>query len=175
MKESIRKIPLEFWLGQAVVVISTVVGVYLAATVGFQKAVELTLFTSDRSTYYLGQSYKAELDSNAEQLLGFMDRHADAPFMPENERLSLNLYVFNTMKEADSTFELPPAVLNGVSEFYQEAGSLIGELNARQLNKQSGFQRLREITEQVRQDESAQMGDFVEQLRARLSAQGIAL
>ncbi len=175
MKESLRKIPLEFWLGQAVVVISTVVGVYLAATVGFHKAVELTLLTSDRSTYYLGQSYKAELDSNTSQLLSFMDRHADARFMPENERLSLNLYVFNTMKEAEATFELPPAVLNGVSEFYLEAGRIIGELNARNLNKETGFKRLREITEQVRQEESMEMTDFVEQLRTRLSAQGIAL
>jgi len=47
-----------YWIGHAFAITATVFGVYLAASLGFKKAVELEILRADRGTYYVAQSLK---------------------------------------------------------------------------------------------------------------------
>ncbi|MEE9405210.1 MAG: hypothetical protein V3V20_09975 [Algisphaera sp.] len=163
----------EFWFGQMVVVICTIVGIYLAATLGFSKAVDLTLLQSDRNTYYLANSFQGEIDSNLSEIGTFLTEHGDAPFMPDNASIKLNHFVFDTMQFAESTMELPPAVINGVSTFYLEAGEIMTQLNAKQLNKQSGFTRLQTLIDELKADELPKLNQTVSTLKQKLADAGI--
>lgn len=173
MSDNSRGFKSEFWIGQLVVVISTILGVYLAATVGFKKAVDLTLLTSDRNTFYLASSFEGEISSNTDKITSFMAEHAGSPFMPDGVKLTLNQFVFETMKEAESTLELDPLVVNGVSSFYLEAGDIIERLNAKALNKGSGFKRLRTLVDDLQASELPQLQATVEKLREGLVDAGI--
>ena len=163
----------EFWIGQMVVVICTILGIYLAATIGFKKAVDLTLLESDRDTYYLASSFEGEIKNNLAQIDAFLTEHDAAPFMPEGATLKLNRFVFDAMKFAGSTMELPPAVVNGVSTFYLDAGETMDLLNAKQLNKQSGFKKLRTMIDELKADELPKLEKMADDLQAKLIDAGI--
>ena len=77
------------------------------------------------------------------------------------------------MKFADSTMELPPAVVNGVSTFYLDAGETMELLNAKQLNKQSGFNKLRTLIDELKADELPKLEKMTDDLQAKLIDAGI--
>ena len=163
----------EFWIGQMVVVICTILGIYLAATIGFKKAVDLTLLESDRDTYYLASSFEGEIKNNLTEIDAFLTKHDAAPFMPDNATIKLNRFVFDAMKFAGSTMELPPAVVNGVSTFYLDAGETMDLLNAKQLNKQSGFNKLRTMIDELKADELPKLKKMTGDLKTKLIDAGI--
>jgi|GEM_PF-5371827 len=163
----------EFWIGQMVVVVCTILGIYLAATLGFKKAVDLTLLESDRNTYYLAASFEGEVRSNLTHLDAFLTEHDAAPFMPDGATLKLNRFVFDAMKFAGSTMELPPAVVNGVSTFYLDAGETMDLLNAKQLNKQSGFNTLRTLIDELKADELPKLETMAGDLKQKLISAGV--
>ena len=53
-----------FWIGQIMVIVSTVLGVYLAAYAGFERALEFDVLVNKRSAYHLITSLEAELKDN---------------------------------------------------------------------------------------------------------------
>ncbi len=54
----------EYWFAQIVVLLSTVVGVYLAAQAGYKTAIEFEVTRGQRDGYYLRRTLLAELKSN---------------------------------------------------------------------------------------------------------------
>lgn len=63
-----------YWIGHSFTVLATIVGVYLAASVGFKKAVELELLRADRGTYYLAQSLLGETQANLANFDGYIEK-----------------------------------------------------------------------------------------------------
>jgi len=53
-----------YWVGHTFAVVATILGVYLAATLGFKKAVELELLRADRGTYYVAQALLSQTEAN---------------------------------------------------------------------------------------------------------------
>ncbi|MCU7958535.1 MAG: hypothetical protein KZQ58_00755 [gamma proteobacterium symbiont of Bathyaustriella thionipta] len=62
----------QFWLTQSVVIASTIVGVYLAASVGLMEALRYEQLVNQRDLYYMNESLKAELDDNLQALEQFI-------------------------------------------------------------------------------------------------------
>jgi len=50
----------EFWMSHLLIIIGTILGVYLAASVGFEKAIEYELVKSDKDSYYLRSAMQQE-------------------------------------------------------------------------------------------------------------------
>lgn len=55
---------LEYWVSQLVILLSTVVGVYLAAQAGYRTAIEFEVAREDREGYYLRRALLDEVKSN---------------------------------------------------------------------------------------------------------------
>ena len=121
----IRSLP--YWVGHFLAVASTVVGVYLAAVVGFDVAVKLTLVESDRGTYYLAESMHQELEFNAANMQKYIDKVEGKPYVYKEHLagIKLNDYVFQASKYTDSVFEIDPTLLSQISTFYFAVGNAI--------------------------------------------------
>jgi len=108
-----------YWIGHFLAVIATIVGVYLAASVGFNKAVELELLRADRGTYYVAKSLLSQTEANLEQFDVYIEKTTGkSRIKDEIKGMHLNDYVFQSAKFSESTFELNPQVLTEVSQFY---------------------------------------------------------
>lgn len=55
---------LEYWVSQAVVLVSTVMGVYLAAQAGYSTAIQFEVTRGEREAYYLRRALLDEVKSN---------------------------------------------------------------------------------------------------------------
>ena len=164
-----------YWVGHLVVIIATVAGVYLAATVGFEKAVDLELLESDRDTYYLAAAFHGELEDNVNAVLSFSDTYKAQPYYAEQHRLQLNQYVFETMRFASSTFELRPQILNAASRYYSEVNETLAKLGQRQLGKPFALDRLTMLTKQFQSGALTLLDADVAKLKRKLESAGIPL
>lgn len=162
-----------YWVGHAIVIVSTVIGVYLAASVGFQKAVEFELLKSDRDTYYLAHAYHNEVIANAEVAEAFAKEFNGKAYFAEQNRPRFNRYVYETMKFAPSTFEIRPQILNAVAQYYSDVDDLINKLDARKLGKQVVLQRLNERSAEIKSTALAMLAEDVEAMKKRLNDSGI--
>jgi len=108
-----------YWIGHTFAVVATIVGVYLAATLGFKKAVELELLRADRGTYYVAQSLLSQTEANLEHFDEYVAKaEGKSRIKDEIKGMHLNDFVIESAKYSDSTFELDPQVLTEVSQFY---------------------------------------------------------
>lgn len=164
-----------YWVGHLVVIIATVAGVYLAASVGFSKAVELELLESDRDTYYLAASFHSELNGNADAVLDFADTFKAQPYYAEQSRLELNKYVYETMRFAGSTFELRPQVLNGASRYYLKVEETLQKLDQRKLGKSFALDQLKALTVEFQSGPLGILDQDVQTLKGKLEDAGIPL
>lgn len=164
-----------YWVGHLVVLIATVAGVYLAASVGFEKAVDLELLESDRDTYYLASSFESELEDNVEAVLGFVETFKGQPYFAEQNRLELNQYVYETMRFAGSTFELRPQVLNGASRYYIKVEELLQKLDQRKLGKGFALEQLKLLTTEFQSGPLRILDADVNLLKDKLEQAGIPL
>jgi len=73
------KVNKEFWLGQLFTLLATVVGVYLAANSGFEKAIEFENLQHQRDVYHVQQSLLGEMQVNTERLQSWVDEFDKAP------------------------------------------------------------------------------------------------
>ena len=108
-----------YWIGHILAVVATIVGVYLAASVGFKKAVELELLRADRGTYYVAKSLLSQTEVNLAQFDEFIQKtNGKSRIKDEIQGIHLNDFVIQSAKFSESTFELDPQVLTEVSQFY---------------------------------------------------------
>lgn len=64
----IKKANWEFWIGNMVVVLSTVLGVYLAAHAALETAIKYEAIKTDRNNYYLRTSLYNEMNHNVDAI-----------------------------------------------------------------------------------------------------------
>ena len=108
-----------YWVGHTFAVIATVFGVYLAASLGFKKAVELELLRADRGTYYVAQSLLSQTEANLEHFDEYIEKAKGKSFLrDELDGMHVNDFVIESAKFSESTFEIDPIVLTEISQFY---------------------------------------------------------
>jgi len=163
-----------YWVGHAVVIIATVVGVFLAASVGFKKAVDLELLTADRGTYYVAESLLAETQGNLAHFDEYLEKTKGKNFITKSDLsgMRLNSFIFESAKFSDSTFEMKPSVLNEVSQYY----SVIGTIFATQSeNPHTKLQEIRKANVEFRDGPLQRLEEHVQELRELVESQGIKL
>ena len=112
---------LEFWVSHLIVLLATVFGVYLAAVEGFNRALDFEQVTVSRENYYLRVAMRDELADNLDAVEAWGARFAGGgaqSFAAEAAHIGLDTFVWDTMREAPSTFEIPGEILTGIRRYY---------------------------------------------------------
>ena len=92
---------LEFWVSNLVIVLSTVLGVYLAAQAGYRTALDFELARTERESFYMRRALLDELKDNLTQADEISKNMAENGWRVRNadpEIFKLQGYVWETMK-----------------------------------------------------------------------------
>lgn len=169
---------LEFWISNFVIILSTVLGVYLAAQAGYKTAVEFETVRADREGYFLRRALLDELKDNLEQA----DKLADGVINKDGWRYrgsadpyKLQSYVWDTMKQQSITFQLPSEVLSGVRRYYDSAASAAQGMAQGQGTAIDAAKNLMEETKRVREAVVPALEKSIAALRERLAAKNVSL
>jgi hypothetical protein len=111
----------EFWMSHLVVMTATIIGVYLAASVGFKQAIEYEIVKSDKDSYYLRSAMQQELVDNLNKAELWSKDYLSGnarKYIGKPEQYKLDDFVWQTMKESPSTFEVPNNILTKIRRYY---------------------------------------------------------
>jgi hypothetical protein len=169
---------LEFWVSNAVIVLSTVLGVYLAAQAGYKTAVAFELARQQREGYFMRRALLDELKDNLDQADEMSKNMMDSGWRFTNsnpEIFKLQSYVWETMKQQSTTFQIPSEILTGVRRYYDKAGGFGRMLAVGQGTAVDGAKQWMKETQDMRDKLIPAMEKDVAALRDRLTAQGLEL
>ena len=165
----------EFWIGHLLVIVSTVLGVYLAAHSGLKTAVEFEAITSDRDNYYLRANLRDEIIYNigiVEKIIKQIDKWGtfDRKSYPKFQG-----YVMDTMKEQSNTLKTPNIILSGTLQYYDRVDRLFEQRKGHSLSYPGLAKKLRKEVDDYKQKVLVVMDTDLKDLRVRLAAAGITL
>lgn len=150
---------LEFLTAQFFTILATVVGVYLAGYVGFQRNLEYDRLQKAQQKSDLLTATQVELKQNVARLRKFNDRlPADVgTSVSSSDWPRLRLFVWQATGRSSSAFDLPPQILTDLQALYGDLDEMLNDAGAHQdfahLSQSNGFDRTQ----------------FKERLNARLS------
>ncbi|NRQ42480.1 hypothetical protein HRH59_07825 [Rheinheimera sp. YQF-2] len=120
---------LSFWVSQISMIIATILGVYLAAQQGLRQAVVFEQIQSDKSNYYLRKSLQQELSDNLQLIKTFTEQiKGVGTHNIKRHSLTLDTFVWESMKFSPATLETPPALLSESRKFYREVNDIHGKI-----------------------------------------------
>lgn len=109
---------LGFWISNALMVIATILGVYLAASEGFKKALLFRQVEEREHTYDLLTALRAEIALNRKVVGAVTEKGlAELPQSWEEPPV-IQRYIWQTMQNVPETFRAPPEALNGIALYY---------------------------------------------------------
>ncbi|WP_421783844.1 hypothetical protein [Kiloniella litopenaei] len=115
---------LEFWFTQAVILLSTMLGVYLASFAGFEIAVNFDRYQRLSDARNLEISLRAEVSDNITKVEQWAISYKDGPMLWHDSRFApresykLDDVIWLTMRNSSTTFELAPETLTSIRRFY---------------------------------------------------------
>jgi hypothetical protein len=124
----------QFVAAQFFTIFATVLGVYLAGYVGFQRTLEYDALVKTRQQANLLTSLHTELQDNTRRLREFI------PLMEKTQEghgvyqtwPRLYQFIWRASAENPVLFDVPPSVLSGMQSFYENAGDLLSNETAHQ-------------------------------------------
>lgn len=158
----------QFWLTQVFVIASTIIGVYLAASVGLQEALRYEQLVNQRDLYYMNESLKAELDDNLQTLDQFVAdlKNPNIRYVPQR-RPDFSRYIWDVMGESSVTFQMPAKILTGVRRFHGNVDTLLDNLDNKIFSKAVVQERLKQQSMQLRKETFS----LIEELKTDLQQQ----
>ncbi|MBX2853491.1 MAG: hypothetical protein KTR21_00790 [Rhodobacteraceae bacterium] len=120
----------QFLIAQIFTIASTIIGVYLAGYVGFQRTLEYDRLQTARQQLNLFTALQAELNDNVTRLSELSERMHAAN--EEGKGIwgdwpTLRLYVWEAAAENPALFQGPPELVTGIQAFYAETGDLLSD------------------------------------------------
>ncbi len=122
-----------YWVGQSIMLVATVLGVFLAAQVGLRQAIIFDDIASKESNYYLRQSLYQEVSDNVKLLRTYNDEYLGRNILKQTliaNHPKISYYVWETMKFSPFTLETPSHFLSESRAFYDLAEDLIAKREA---------------------------------------------
>jgi hypothetical protein len=124
----------QFVAAQFFTILATVLGVYLAGYVGFQRTLEYDSLVKSRQQANLLTSLHAELKDNTQRMREFV------PLLQKTQEGEgvyqdwprLYQFIWNASPENPVLFDLPPSALSGIQTFYENANVMLNNQTARQ-------------------------------------------
>lgn len=122
----------QFLAAQFFTIFATVLGVYLAGYVGFQRTLEYDALVKARQQANLLTSMRAELQDNTERLRAFV------PLMEKTQEghgiyqdwPQLHQFVWRASAENAVLFDLSPGIITGMQSFYENIGLMLANTTA---------------------------------------------
>jgi hypothetical protein len=127
----------QFIAAQIFTILATVLGVYLAGYVSFQRTLEYDRFTKAHQQADLLNAIHAELKQNAERIKDFANKIDPSGAERPTDWPRLRLYAWNAAGQTSSAFDIPPEPLSGMQAFYDETGEILTNPHAREWFKTS--------------------------------------
>ena len=190
----------EFWLSNLFIVISTVIGVYLAAQAGFKTALQFEIARSDRDGYYMRAALLDEVKDNLaavdewsasfEKVL--RNRISEQYFLPSDswavywadkggwsqsnvkpDELKMKTFIWEAMKQQSITFQLSPRLLSAVRRYYDSTEGNMKDIAGREWKSGPAAKAILEDTKRMREEIVPAFEKDIAELRARLDAMGV--
>ncbi len=125
----------QFVVAQIFTIIATVLGVYLAGYVGYQRTLQYDQFTKAQQRTDLLQGLGAELRYNTVRLREFLGRmqKTQEGIAVYGDWPQLRLYLWRAGAQTDTIFDTPPETLAEMQAFYEDVGELLRDNEAHQM------------------------------------------
>jgi hypothetical protein len=127
----------QFIAAQVFTILATVLGVYLAGYVGFQRTLEYDRYVKAQQQADLLNAVHAELRDNAARVKEFANRIEPDGSTYLGEWPRLRLYVWHAAGQTTSAFDIPPVALSGMQAVYDDLGEALTNTRAREWFKTS--------------------------------------
>jgi len=115
----------QFLTAQFFTIAATILGVYLAGYVGFQRTLQYDRLIKAEQQADLLKAMQAELTDNTTRLRAFFDKLDPSGAKSVYEWPQLRLFVWNAAGRTPAVFETPPQTLAGMQSFYDEMNRLL--------------------------------------------------
>ena len=165
----------EFWIGHFLIMVSTVLGVYLAAHSGLKTAVEFDAITSDRDNYYLRANLRDEVLYNINISEGIIKNIEKWGTFDRKAHPKFQSYVMDTMKEQSNTLKTPNVILSGTLQYYDRVERLIEQRKGHSLSYPALAKKLRKEIDDYKKNILSVIDKDQEELKARLAEAGVTL
>ena len=166
-----------FWLNQAFMIVSTIVGVYLAAQSGLEQALKFDTLSKMEDNYYLRMSLYDELDDAVKEIETYAKVLAKSPpkVVITEQRPMLDKYVWQTMKYNPTTLEPPSEILSEVRRFYGKADRTIDQVGRWAIGSRHASKLLLEQTEYFKSGPLLKLKDSADELKRLLAKEDIQI
>lgn len=163
----------ELWINNAVVLSSTVLGVYLAARAGYRTAVDVSVINQLREGYYLRRALCDEVKDNLDTVDRWMDNYIKDGWRYRGDASIFHLqdYVWKTMQEQTTTFQIPADTLTSVRRYYHNFRLNMQDMMAAAAIDCAKF--MQEETRKMRETTIPALERDVMELRAQLTKRGV--
>jgi hypothetical protein len=137
----------QFLVAQVFTILATILGVYLAGYVGFQRTLEYDRFVKAQQRSDLLTAVQEELKQNVGRLRKFNERlPADVGTgVTSTEWPHLRLFVWQAAGRSSSAFDVPPQILTDLQAVYDDVNEMLNNAEARDafrhLSSSNGFER----------------------------------
>jgi hypothetical protein len=120
----------QFVAAQVFTILATVLGVYLAGYIGFQRTLEYDRFVKAQQRSDLLTATQAELKQNIVRLQKFNERLPAEVGTGVYEWPHLRLFVWQAAGRSSSAFDVPPQILTDLQALYEDLGEMLTDSEA---------------------------------------------
>lgn len=163
----------EFWVSHLLIVASTVIGVFLAAQAGFDKALQFEAIKTDRENYHLQSALAAELEDNLDNVAAwgadFVGGGAQG-FKGQAEKYRLETFVWEAMKESPNIFQIPAEILTPIRRYYRDTAADLAAMTVLDAQSRAAVDHMLAATEALRARELPLLQEHLAELGARVAA-----
>lgn len=163
-----------FWIGQACMIIATIVGVFLAAQQGLSQAILFDSLNSKEANFYLRKSLDSEISSNIATLKEYaslLDKNKIRDL--KSSRPALQRFVWESMKFSPATLETPSHILATANQFYLQSNTLLDQIENRKFGSKFAAKKMLELLNNMEGAGLESLRSSHQQLKLELADAGI--
>lgn len=143
-----------FWLAQILMLTSTIIGVYLAGMIGFEKGMQFDELRTQKVVYHMLSSIEGELDDNLNAMQKLTEEIKTLPF-PIMQRLreerGLDTFIWESMKESSETFRIPSDIITGIRRYYSNMEGIMRRLEKSELGRSNAADQIKSESAKVKE------------------------
>ena len=125
----------QFLIAQIFTILATVIGVYLAGYVGYQRTLQYDQYVKAQQRADLLEAMHAELQHNTDRLrefVGLMQKTMDGVSIYQ-QWPRLRLFVWRAAGQTTSAFDAPPQTLADMQALYEDVGEMLSNSEAQKM------------------------------------------
>lgn len=161
----------QFWLGQVFMILATVIGVYLAANVGFKEAINYENLIGEKNKYYMTLSLSNEIKDSIEE--SNLIAHNKSKQIGTNTIDLPSYYVWESMKQNPDTLELPSDIITGTRRYIHNTIKMFNQFNHKQLGGYVLKKEINKLNDKVKKELLPKIEKYNSELKEFLEAKGM--